>query len=58
MPLKLNAPRDDLELFRLRLEKIIDQRHPLAGLIDWRVFEERFGALYAGAAGVRRCRPG
>ena len=51
---KLNALQDDLELFRSRLENIIDQRHPLvrlARLIDWRVFEERFGALYAEAAG-------
>lgn len=54
MPPKLNAPQDDLELFRSRLENIIDQRHPLvrlARLIDWRVFEERFGALYTEAAG-------
>ncbi|BAJ79394.1 putative transposase [Acidiphilium multivorum AIU301] len=54
MPPKLNASQDDLELFRSRLENIIDQRHPLtrlARLIDWRVFEERFGALYAEAAG-------
>ncbi len=39
---------------RSRLENIIDQRHPLvrlARLIDWRVFEERFGTLYAEAAG-------
>ena len=54
MPPKLNASQDDLELFRSRLENIIDQRHPLvrlARLIDWRVFEERFGTLYAEAAG-------
>ena len=54
MPPKLNASQDDLELFRSRLENIIDQRHPLvrlARLIDWRVFEERFGKLYAEAAG-------
>ena len=54
MPPKLNAPQDDRELFRSRLENIIDQRHPLvrlARLIDWRVFEERFGALYAEAVG-------
>ena len=52
MPPKLNALQDDLDLFRSRLENIIDQRHPLvrlARLIDWRVFEERFGALYAEA---------
>ena len=37
MPPKLNASQDDLELFRSRLENIIDQRHPLtrlARLID------------------------
>ena len=34
---KLNARPDDVELFRSRLENIIDQRHPLvrlARLID------------------------
>ncbi len=54
MPPKLNAPQDALELFRSRLENIVDQRHSLvrlARLIDWRVFEESFGVLYAEAAG-------
>ena len=54
MPLKLNASQDDLELFRSQLENIIDQRHSLvrlARLIDWQVFEKRFGKLYAEAAG-------
>jgi hypothetical protein len=52
MPPKLNAQPDDFELFRSCLENIIDQRHPLARLarlarlIDWPLFEARFGALY------------
>ena len=57
MPPKLNAQPDDFELFRSRLENIIDQRHPLARLIDWPLFEARFGALYVEGAG-RGCRPG
>lgn len=38
------------DLFRLRLEQILDQRHALyrlAGKIDWNAVEERFGGLYA-----------
>jgi transposase, IS5 family len=37
------------DLFRARLSQQIDVRHPLArlaGLLDWSVFEQRFGALY------------
>jgi IS5 family transposase len=40
-------PPDDL--FRARLSQQLDMRHPLvrlAGLIDWGVFEARFGDLY------------
>ncbi len=40
-------PQDDL--FRTRLENLVDPRHPLvrlAGLIDWGRFEAEFGALY------------
>ena len=54
---KRTSPQDELELFRSRLENIIDRRHPLvrlARLIDWPVFEGRFGALYVEGAG----RPG
>ncbi len=54
MPPESASPQDELELFRSRLENVIDQRHPLVRLgrlIDWRVFEERFGALYAEGAG-------
>ena len=35
------------DLFRMRLEQILDQRHALyrlAGKIDWALVEERFGA--------------
>lgn len=44
------------DLFRLRLEQLLDQRHVLyrlAGKIDWNAVEERFGGLYAEAG-----RPG
>ena len=54
---KRTSPQDDLELFRSRLENVIDQRRPLvrlARLIDWPVFDERFGTLYVEGAG----RPG
>jgi transposase, IS5 family len=40
-------PQEDL--FRARLENLVDPRHPLvrlAGLIDWGRFEAGFGALY------------
>jgi transposase, IS5 family len=47
-PTKLDVkPADDL--WRARLSQQIDLRHPLvrlAGLIDWAVFEARFGKLY------------
>jgi transposase, IS5 family len=36
-------------MFRARRSHQIDGRHPLvrlAGLIDWGVFEDRFGQLY------------
>lgn len=38
------------DLFRMRLEQMLDQRHALyrlAGAIDWAAAEERFGGLYA-----------
>ncbi len=50
------------ELFRARLENLIDRRHPLvrlAELIDWRGFEESFGLLYkASACSTRRASAG
>ena len=51
------AGSDDPELFRSRLETIIDLRHPLvrlAQLIDWGRFDAAFGALYTERIG----RPG
>lgn len=38
------------DLFRMRLEQMLDQRHALyrlSGTIDWTAVEERFGGLYA-----------
>jgi IS5 family transposase len=38
------------DLFRMRLEQILDQRHTLyrlAGKVDWNAVEARFGGLYA-----------
>ena len=45
------------DMFRQRLENLLDLRHPLAGLgkeIDWQVFSDAFGALYDAEKG----RPG
>lgn len=45
------------DLFRSRLESIIDRKHELvilASLIPWEIFDEQFGALYAQGKG----RPG
>jgi len=42
-------PSPDLDLFRLRLEHMLDQRHELfrlSGLIDWHEFDAAFGELY------------
>lgn len=48
-PRKLEkTPQDDL--FRMKLEQMLDQRHELyrlAGKIDWAALEERFGERYA-----------
>ena len=47
-PKPLPSRGDDL--FRPRLDAIIDARHPLvqlAGLIDWARFDAAFGSLYA-----------
>jgi len=46
-----------MELFRERLENILDRNHELyrlAGLIDWDAFDREFGAFYAAQKG----RPG
>lgn len=42
------------DLFRARLDQIVDTSHPLAKLaaaIDWRFLEERFGAVYSDGPG-------
>jgi len=42
--------RDQVDLFRSRLDQILDRRHPLyllANQIDWSVFDKKFGSLYA-----------
>jgi IS5 family transposase len=42
------------DLFRARLDQIVDLGHPLAKLaqaIDWRFLEARFGAAYSDRAG-------
>ena len=51
---KQALPETDQELFRSRLENIVDARHPLvrlAGLVDWQHFEAAFGALYKDGIG-------
>jgi IS5 family transposase len=43
-----------IDLLRSRLDQIVDMGHPLAklaGAIDWRFLEERFGAGYSDKAG-------
>ena len=42
--------QDQAELFRSRLDQILDRKHPLfvlANQIDWSVFDQKFGRLYA-----------
>ena len=46
------APQDDL--FRARLQSLVDPRHALvrlAGLIEWEQFEMTFGAVYSDKSG-------
>jgi transposase, IS5 family len=48
-PISTPAARET-DLFRSRLDAMIDMRHELvrlAGLIDWRRFDDAFGTLYA-----------
>lgn len=48
-PVKREA-KGDADLFRARLDQMINLRHELvrlAGLIDWEFFEKRFAPLYA-----------
>jgi IS5 family transposase len=49
------------DLFRSRLDQIIDMKHALVKLsraIDWRASEERFGSVYTDGPVARRCRRG
>jgi len=42
--------QDQAEMFRSRLDQILDRKHPLftlADQIDWTVFDNKFGKLYA-----------
>jgi IS5 family transposase len=42
------------DLFKARLDQIVDPKHPLAKLartVDWRFLEERFGTAYADQPG-------
>jgi transposase, IS5 family len=46
----MRGSRADADLFRSRLEQMIDMRHELvrlAGLVDWSFFDRRFEPLYA-----------
>ena len=56
-PNPIPTPADgETDMFRNRLDNMIDMRHELvrlAGLIDWKRFDEAFGGLYA-----ERGRPG
>lgn len=56
-PEKLPDTRNQADMFRSRLDNILNTRHPLFKLaqkIDWSVFEQQFGALYVEKVG----RPG
>lgn len=56
-PEKPPDTRNQADMFRSRLDNILNTRHPLFKLakkIDWSVFENEFGALYVDKAG----RPG
>jgi transposase, IS5 family len=47
------------DLFRSRLDQIIDMKHPLASLgrtVDWSFLEQEFGAVYTDGPASRRCR--
>lgn len=47
---KKSKQREQDDLFRSRLDQILDRQHPLYRLahqIDWSVFDKRFGSLYA-----------
>ena len=47
--MKPKQQRETPDLFRSRLDQILNHRHPifvLANQIDWSVFEEHFGKTY------------
>ena len=50
-------PTGQTDMFRARLDQIIDLSHPLvklAGKIDWGFLEVQFGAVYADGPGHRQ----
>lgn len=54
MSIRSNPDRPQDELFRSRLENMIDMNHPLVKLgqgIDWEVFDREFGKHYAANVG-------
>lgn len=56
-PKKTGRDQSEFDLFRSRLEQILNRKHPLyvlAGQIDWSYFEQEFGSLYVPNVG----RPG
>ena len=45
-----DTQQDQSDLFRARLDQILDRTHPLfvlANRIDWSVFDKKFGAFYS-----------
>jgi IS5 family transposase len=47
---KKSKQQDQADLFRSHLDQILDRKHPLfvlANQIDWSVFDQKFGKLYA-----------
>ena len=52
---RLQEPPPQDEMFRNRLENLIDQRHELvrlAALIDWEEFDRQWGALFSQTQGA------
>ena len=46
---------EEPQLFQSRLDQILNLRHPLCALanqIDWKIFEEEFGAYYSEKRGT------
>lgn len=58
-PREQSRGQDDL--FRARLDQIIDMEHELvrlAGLIDWQLLGSKLGEVYADARASHPCRRG